>query len=408
MNNTQDRTTNYGYIIAASCFSIQAIGIGTYVAFGVFFSPLINEFGWPRATIAGASSTAFLIMGFLGILVGRLNDRIGPRKMMTITALFFGLGHFLMSRVGAVWQLYLFYGVFVGIGLSSIDVIALTTTARWFDKRRGLMTGIVKVGTGAGQLIFPLAASLLIAGFGWRVAYIVIGTAVALMLVVIAQFLKRDPSQLGLPTAPNDETKANVPFTGDIGLTLAEATRTRQFWTICATSLVIISCLMTVVVHIVTHAQDMAISAAQAAGVLSTVGGVSMGGRFLTGLSIDRIGSRKAMLLAMLFLLAGLLWLQVADRLWMLYIFSAIYGIAHGGFFTSISPMMAEFFGLKAHGALFGVVAFCGTVGGALGPIVAGRIFDVSGGYGPAFWLCFAMGVVGFVLIYSLKPIMAK
>jgi sugar phosphate permease len=100
----------YGYVIAASCFCIQAFGIGTYFSYGVLFNPLIDEFGWSRAAISGAASMAFLLMGFLGIGVGRLNDRFGPRILMTVSGVFFGLGYFLMSRLESIWQLYLFFG----------------------------------------------------------------------------------------------------------------------------------------------------------------------------------------------------------------------------------------------------------------------------------------------------------
>ncbi|MFC1861312.1 MFS transporter, partial [Chloroflexota bacterium] len=116
----------YGYVIAASCFGIQAIGIGTCISFGVFFMPILADFGWSRATLSGAQSLAVLVMGSLGILVGRLNDRYGPRVVMTVTGFFFGLGLLLMSGLNTVWQLYLFYGVIFGIGMSSIDVIANT------------------------------------------------------------------------------------------------------------------------------------------------------------------------------------------------------------------------------------------------------------------------------------------
>jgi len=92
----------YGYVVAAACFAIQATGIGTHVTFGIFFKPLLADFGWPRASLAGAHSLAFVLSGFLGIFVGRLNDRFGPRVLLTVTALFFGMGLFLMSTADSL------------------------------------------------------------------------------------------------------------------------------------------------------------------------------------------------------------------------------------------------------------------------------------------------------------------
>ncbi|MBW2104910.1 MAG: MFS transporter [Deltaproteobacteria bacterium] len=172
LNNDNKNNYSYGYVIVAACFGIQAIGVGTYVSYGVFFNSLASEFGWSRAAISGASSIAFFLMGLFGIFAGRLNDKIGPRDIMAVTGFLFGLGHLLMSRLGAIWQLYLFYGIIIGIGLSSVDVIALSTTARWFIRKRGIMTGIVKIGTGAGQFIMPTAGglhiSLLVRGCFYR------------------------------------------------------------------------------------------------------------------------------------------------------------------------------------------------------------------------------------------------
>ena len=165
---------------------------------------------------------------------------------------------------------------------------------------------------------------------------------------------------------------------------------------------------MIILVHIVPYAQDMGVSAARAAGVISTIGGVSMAGRFITGMSIDRIGSKRAMIFCFVLLIAGFLWLQIASELWMLYLFAVIYGIAHGGFFTALSPMIAEFFGINAHGVLFGIVVFFGTLGGAIGPVLAGYIFDITNEYRPAFWLCMLMTALGLVLILLLKPIREK
>lgn len=404
MNETSKGKFFYGYVIAASCFGIQAVGIGTYFSYGVLFNPLISEFGWSRASIAGASSVAFLLMGFLGMGVGRLNDRIGPRKLMSVTGIFFGLGYLLMSSLDAVWQLYLFFGIVFGIGLSSIDVIALTTIARWFVKKRGFVTGIVKVGTGAGQMTIPFVASILITRYGWRHACVVIGVAVMAILVSIAQFMRRDPHLMGLSPDGNAQGPAGSPHPAAESLSLPEALRTRQFWTLCAAFLAIVFCAMIVVVHIVPFAHDIGVSPTTAAGVLSVIGGLSMAGRFICGLAIDRIGSKKVMLFCFILLIAALLWLQTAKALWMLYAFAVIYGVAHGGFFTTFSPIIAEFFGIKSHGALFGIAMFNGTVGGAVGPFLAGYIFDVTDGYGAAIWICTLVAALGFVLISLLKP----
>jgi MFS family permease len=402
MNKTGDIKLFYRHIITASCFSIQAIGVGAHISFGVFFNPLITEFGWSRATISGASSMAFFLMGLLSIFVGRLNDRVGPRIIMTITGIFYGLGLLLMSRLGFVWQLYLFYGVVVGIGLSSIDVVALTTIARWFDKKRGMMTGIVKVGTGAGYLICPIVASLLISNYGWRTTYIIIGSAVLIILVSIAQLLKRDPSTLR-PVEDLQTTKVVCePNPADEGFSLSEVLYTRHFWTICIANLVFVFCAMIVVVHIIPHARDIKISVTNAASILSVIGGASIFSRIATGIAIDRIGSKKVMIFCFLLLTIALFWLSIAGSLWALYLFAVIYGLAHGGIFTVISPMVAEFFGISSHGIILGVVVFAGNLGGSVSPIVAGLIFDATGGYGPVYGICLLMIALGLALLISL------
>jgi MFS family permease len=402
------KANSYGYVIAAACFSIQAIGVGIYVAYGVFFNPLITEFGWSRTVISSASSLAFLIMGIFGIFVGRFNDRFGPKKLMAITAVFLGTGCMLMSRLTAVWQLYLFYGIIFGIGLSSVDVIAMSTIARWFARKRGMMTGIVKVGTGAGQFTLPLVASALISIYGWRNAYLIIGVTAMVALVLIAQLLRRDPGQIEVSVDIKNSAQKVKKKSLAVNLTLEEALLTVQLWIICIVNLTLLFCLMSIMVHIVPHARDIGVSAPRAAGVLSTIGGVSMLGRFVSGMAVDRIGSKQVMIICFFLLIVGLLWLQTADTLWMLLLFACIYGIAHGGFFTAISPIVAELFGIKSHGALFGIVVCFGAIGGAAGPIMAGYIFDMTDSYSLYFWLITLMGSISLGLMFLIRPVQVE
>jgi len=405
MNGSVRARYFYGYNIVAASFAIQAVCIGAMFTYGVFFKEFQTEFGWSRAIVAGASSLAFLIMGAVGVLAGRLNDRIGPRLLIVASGGMLGLGYLLMSRLQAPWQLFILYGVLVGAGFSTHDVITLSTVARWFVKRRGMMSGIVKVGTGAGQLLVPLIATGLIAVFGWRNAYLIIGTVTLVAFVTLAQVMRRDPQGIGLqPDGCGDQTCNAAIGAGHRSIALKEAARSGRFWTICVAEFVIFFCLVTIVIHIVPYARDLGLSPVSAAGVLSTIGGVSMLGRFSMGMMNDRIGGKRSLTICFIVLLCGLIWLQAATEAWMLFLFAAIYGFAHGGFFTVMSLTVAELFGIGSHGLLYGIVLFSGTIGGAVGPLAAGRTFDVTGSYRMVFFALIVLAVIGFALVTLLRP----
>ena len=394
----------YGYVVATAGFFIQMIAFGIFVTFGIFFNCFLSEFGWARALISGASSAGFFLNGLLSIFVGRLSDKIGPRLVMISCAVFFGLGYFLMSRVNALWQLYLFYGLIIAIGLSSMDVLPLTTIVRWFVRKRGMMSGVVKVGAGMGLLIIPLAASWLITNYGWRIAYIVIGVTSLVVMLSCAQFLRRDPAERGL--LPDGDTEADTSqLNSDAGgFSLREAARIRQFWMLCAMYLLITFSVQIVIVHLVQHAIDLGITPVKAASIFAVVGGVSIVGRFIMGSAGDKIGTRLAQVICFSFFSVAFSWLLSARELWMFYLFAALYGFAHGGFFALISPTVADLFGLRAHGAILGTVLFSGTIGGAIGPVLSGYIFDITSSYLIPFSICVALSVTGLVLTLLLKP----
>lgn len=392
-----------GYVIVAASFVIQAVTVGGIFAYGVLFTELTTTFGWPRATIAGAISAATLVTGVIAILAGLFNDRFGPRGLLSISALCYGAGFMLMSILSAPWQLYLFWGLLIGIGLSTHDVITLSTVARWFPRRRGLMSGIVKVGTGCGQMTIPLLAAALVASLGWRTACLIFGAGALVVLLAAAQLMRRDPDGHAARPSASGATGART-SSGSIapGPAYQAALRMPALWLLCAVQLLVSSCLMTVTVHIVPHAIDLGASRATAAGVLATVGGISLLGRLAAGGTIDRIGGRRALLACFALLFVSLVWLQFADVAWMLFVFAVLYGIAHGGFYTVASPIVAELFGTRAHGALFGTVLFFGSLGGAIGPVAAGAMFDALGSYRLAFGALCVLAALGAILVRLL------
>lgn len=392
----------YGYVVVGLGFLIQAIFWGTYRTFGIFFNPLIAEFGWSRATVSSAASAAWLLFGFGSILIGTLTDRFSPRLTLSACGFLFGLGYLLMSRLDSIWQLYLFYGLIVAIGFSASDVVPLSTIARWFARKRGTVTGISKIGTGIGMTVIPLAASRLIGAYGWRSSYAVLGAVALVALVSLAQFLRRDPSQMG-QSPYGEETGGTLKSSAvEAGLPLQEAVHTRQFWTVCMTYLLLAFGAETVMVHSVPHAVDLGISATKAANMLAIIGGTSIASRSVIGIVGDRLDTKRAMGMCFIPLMSGLLLLQLAEGLWMLYAFAALYGLSHGGFFTLISPMLAQLFGTVSHGAIFGFTLASAAVGGAIGPVLAGRIFDVTGSYSTPFLIISALSLAALMLILSL------
>ncbi len=201
---------------------------GSYIAFGVFFKPMANEFGWSRAMTSGAFSMAMAVQGVFAIGAGALNDRFGPRIIMTVCGLLVGAGYLLMSQLGSLWQLYLFYGIVIGLGMSGHYIPILSTVARWFVAKRTLITGIVLTGAGLGTLAAPPIATLLIAALDWRTSYIIMGVVVLVVVTSSAQLLRRDPAQIG--KVPYGENSApQEPVRSESGaFSLKEAVRTRQ------------------------------------------------------------------------------------------------------------------------------------------------------------------------------------
>ncbi|MCF6246668.1 MAG: MFS transporter [Desulfobacula sp.] len=405
LTNVKNPPFFYGYTIIIAGFFMQTVVWGISNSFGVFFDPLINEFGWSRATISGAASLGFLVHGISSILLGNLSDRFGPRVVMSICGLFLGLGFFLVKNVQSVWQLYFFYGVVASIGLGGTDVIPLSTVSRWFKKKRGMMSGIIKVGTGVGMFVMPFFINGLLIKYGWRTSFMLLSFITIVSVVSLAQFLVRDPAQKSQFIDNETNQALRKKNESEQGLTFAQATRTRQLWTICVIYFIILFCVYTVLIHIVQHAIDLGISSTVSAGILSTIGGVSIFGRFLMGVAGDKIGEKSALLICILCLLASLFWLQFVDTLWMFYLFGTIYGFAHGGFFSLVSPIVAKFFGTKSHGLLYGIVIFSSTIGGAIGPVMAGTIFDVTQSYKMVFLILTALCTIALALTLSLRPL---
>jgi MFS family permease len=395
----------YGYVVAGAAFLIVAIAYGSYNSFGVFFDSLITHFDSTRATISGALSLSWTVQGVFSIIMGRLTDRVGPRIVLSICGFLIGLGYLLMSRVGAVWQLYLFYGVIIGSGMGGSWVPIASTAARWFVKRRSLMTGIVLTGVGGGTLIVPPVASRLISAYDWPTSYLMLGSVVLVAIMLAAQLLRRDPNRTEERPCGEDAAERQELASETHAFSLREAVHTRQFWLASGMFFCFGFSVYTIMAHIVLDAGGLGISRITAANVLAILGGLSIAGRIVLGSAADKFGNRQVFIIGFILMATALFWLVPNKELWGLYLFAAVFGFAFGGCAASESPLVAGLFGLSSHGLILGVMNLLGfTFGAAVGPLIAGQIFDATASYQLAFIVAGTVSIAGLILTVVLTP----
>jgi MFS family permease len=395
----------YGTIVVIAAVSIMTIAWGTQRTFGVFLEPILKEFGWTRAAISASFTLSMLIMGSLSIFSGKLADRFGPRRVVIGCGLCLGTSYILTSRLQTLAQFYIFYGVLGGIGLSGMYAPMMSLAVRWFVKRRAFVSGILVAGPQLGIAMTPLISSYLISLVGWRGSYLILGILVSAVIVSASFFLRREPAEMGLLPYGAGDTQSREISSGTPGFTFAEAFRTRPFWMMNLVSFCDHFMANTLVVHIVIHARDLGIPATAAASILSVGAAVSIPGRILMGGLADRIGNRLALLICLGTAILAFSILLLATRLGTLYLFAVLFGISLWATVGILSPLMADLFGLPSHATLFAFCVFAGSLGSAIGPVLTGYLFDVTGSYRLAFLLCLALSCISFGAIFLIRPL---
>jgi MFS family permease len=392
----------YGYAVVGITFFIFFIVFAVHYSFGVFFTPVIEELGWSRAALSGAFSISWILQGVCAIFMGWLTDRLGPRIVLSVSGLLVGAGYLLLSQMTSVWELYLYYGVVIGFGLSGIVVPLMSTVARQFSVKRSMMTGIAATGVGVGVLVGPPVINRLVSISDWRTSYLILGGLITVTVVGISQWLRKSKEHKSQDSANNSEIQS-VMHTGSNSYSLKQAIKTGQFWLVFIIFFCLAFCEYVVMVHIVPHAIDLGISPETAANILSIFGGTSIVGCLFLGGAADKIGVRLVYFIGFILMTACLFWLIIINSIVPFYIFAAIFGFGLGGMSASQSLVVASLFGIKSHGIIFGILNNGFSIGATITPFLAGYIFDVTRAYYPAFFISGSIGCVGLILTIWLK-----
>ena len=387
------------WLIVAALF-VVSYGVSVpLAAYGVFLPVLAEHFGWTRGAVSAALSLNLLVGGIAGFAVGALADRHGPRALLVATMALAGTGFALVASVSALWQLYLLVGLVAGVGSSSFYVLGTATVTHWFDDRRGLALALMLIGFNLGYITGGPAAAWLITRLGWRVAYYVLGsgcglvTTVAALGVRLPRHAERAALRRRLPAGARgaDRDRAR-------GITLRESLTDPRQWALNLSWLLIGGIAIMISVHAVPFARDQGVSLTGASLSLTAYGIGSAIGRLLGGTLSDRLGARRTIAAAFVLQIASLVTLlSVPSRAALLLSLTA-FGAGFAASDTVVAQVVPQVFGMRALGAIMGILTLGWRCGAAAGPALAGFLYDLTGSY----LIPFGLAPLGVLLSWAL------
>src|SRR5450759_2330113 len=318
-------------ILAASCV-LSIVSRADSASFAVFIDPLVAQFGWKRGDISFAYALAFLAGMPATVAMGWLGDRYGARKLMIGSSLLITTGTVLLGTIKELWHFYVYYGLFVGsLGNAAFMVLLPVILTRWFSRHMGLALGVYWAAMGAGPMIFAPLFRWLIETRGWEWTFTLIGIVLGGILLVFSALIRSSPHEMGLSAYGAKSKEERVPAASAIAPAgLRELLTQRPVWLLsgvhhfgCAGHAIILA-------HIVSMATFRGVSGIEAAGVLSTIAGVSIISRFAFSIVTERLGGRAVLAMAVIGQSTSVLILLFASEAWVFYLFAVIFGLCYG------------------------------------------------------------------------------
>ena len=404
----------YGWWIVLATNLICLIGFGTWLySFGVFFKPMMNEFGWTRAMTSGAASLRSIEGGVAGPIVGWAVDKYGARRVIMFGGFVSGLGFAMMPFVNSLLGFYIAYGIVVSIGMSAMLYLpAFTVIAKWFTRKLSRALAVLSLGAGLGGLICAPAAALVISHFGWRTAFLGIGVLIWVVVIPLSLVVRERPEDMGLrPDGDPPDPESDAAWKGDDAnaagasdYTLKEALVSSAFWIIALTFFFSSLSHSVVFVHAIPALTDAGITAEMAAFSVGLLTVVSIAGRLSFGYLGDFVDKRYLFLFAYILQGGGVLILIVAQEMLTVYLFVAVFGVGFGATVPLLASIRADYFGRAALGKIQGFMSPVTMVAGATGPVSAGYLFDTTGSYDSAFLAVGLLTIAGGFIILLAKP----
>ncbi|HSV92305.1 MAG TPA: MFS transporter [Desulfobacterales bacterium] len=404
----------WGWVVVVGGFVLMAVSYGARYSFGVFVQPLTVENGWSRSVISATASINLLAYAVGGILSGRLLDRFAPRWVATAGTVVGAAGFLLCAWVTSPIGLYLAYGVLYGFGSSwTGTVVVNSSVGKWFVERRGIAIGIASMGVSFGTITITPVAAWLIERFSWQAGFLGMGGLLLVLGTLVAQvtLVRTVPEAYGLRPdgRPRPAPQPRPPAPQPRPPVLAPASKgirgDSRFWLLVACHGTAVMAAMMAFVHQVPYAIDNGIERLAAAASLSVMGVSGLIGQFFFGWVSDRVGDpKRAAVLGYLVMASGTALLLYSRTPGVLYAYAVVFGFGYGCLGPLLPIIAADRFGRLNIGAVFGLLTFFVVgVGGAVGPVLGGLVYDLTGSYRAAWIMNLALLILSAAGIATLR-----
>lgn len=411
----QARDIHYGWVVAATTFLVMLATAGAMGSAGVLIDPLKAEFGWTTAQISTALSLRLVLFGLMGPFAAAFMTYFGLRRVVSVALIMIACGIFASLFVTQVWQLVLVWGVIVGLGTGMTAlVLGAIVATRWFEKRRGLVVGLLTASMATGQLVFlPLLASVT-ERVGWRTALCIVIGALLAALVLVRLLMRDDPAVVGLTPFGSEERAPTVSTRAETSLgqmlisplvALREASVSTTFWALFASFFICgFSTNGLIQTHWISLCGDVGIAPTGAAGMLAIVGAFDLVGTVASGWLSDRFDNRW--LLFWFYSLRGLslMYLPFSDfSIVALSVFAVFYGLDWVATVPPTVKLIAQRFGAERAGLVFGWIFTGHQLGAASAAYAAGASRTGLATYMPAIFAAGVLCLIGAMIVLSLR-----
>ena len=399
---------HYAWVIVSIIAVMQMVGSSVRMAFGVFIDPLSTEFGWSQGAITMAYALSSVVTAVASPMAGSLGDRIGARKAMMIGCTLFIVGVMLTGVINQVWQLYVTFGLMLGVAQAIFLVPLIPSAMTWFRRHLGLGMGILMAAWGLGPALATPLLGYMIEAFGWKDTFWITAVVSAFIMAGLIAVYKNKPSDHGV------DPYGFVPGDPDIGSKRPPAERVKQFtgymrrtaayWNL--SSIHFLGCVghAIILIYIIPIAVNEGISLVVAASLVTAMSAVSIITRLATPVMCDKYGPKMVMTVAYLIQGLTVIMLFWTHDVWLFFAFAAAFGIGYGGEAGGFPILNRRYYGFAPVGSAHGFQMLGAGLGMALGGWIGGVIFDMMGNYDWALIISVVASVAGAVSILLLEP----